>query len=72
MSAYGSYLERARRAAAMVSGMEAAIARNPVDRSLRLNLASAQMLADRAEEEFLEVARKAVESRRQTTKSKSV
>ena len=57
MSAYGSYLERARRAAAMVSGMEAAIARNPVDRSLRLNLASAQMLADRAEEEFLEVAR---------------
>ncbi len=58
MSEYGSYLERARKASAMVSRMEAAIARNPADRSLLVNLASAKKLAGRVEQEFIDIASK--------------
>jgi hypothetical protein len=45
-----------RQAAGMVSRLEAAVAQSPTDRSLKLNLASATKMAERAEAELSEVA----------------
>lgn len=56
MSDYGFYLERARRAHAMLSAMEVAASRRPTDAALRLNVSSAKRLADRAAQELEKVA----------------
>ena len=56
MSDYGSFLERARSAAGLVSQLEARLAERPKDVALRLNLVSATKMAERAERELHEVA----------------
>lgn len=56
MSDYGYVVERARKAQASVSRLEQALARNPKDDSLRVNLAAKQKLARRAEEQFQRLA----------------
>lgn len=56
MSDYGFYLERARKAHAMLSAMEAAASRRPADAALRLNVSSAKKLANRAAQELEKVA----------------
>ncbi len=56
MSDYAFFLSRAREAAGLVSQLEAAFARNPDDRGLRLTLKTAVRLAERAEKELYEIA----------------
>jgi hypothetical protein len=52
MSEYGFYLERARTTQAMLATMESAARRRPSDLALRINVASARKIADRAEQEL--------------------
>jgi hypothetical protein len=56
MSQYAFSLERARAAAAMVSGLEDRLAHNPDDLALRISLSSAVRMAERMERELYEVA----------------
>jgi hypothetical protein len=56
MSDYGFYLERARKAHAALAALEVAAARRPTDRGMRLNVASAMKLAERADKELEDVA----------------
>jgi hypothetical protein len=56
MSEYGFYLERARKASAMLASMEIAASRRPGDLALRLNVMSAQRLLARTERELVTVA----------------
>jgi hypothetical protein len=53
---YGFFLKRAREAAGLVSQFEARLAKNPDDMSIRVNLASALHLSERAERELYDVA----------------
>ncbi len=56
MSDYGFSLERARSAAGLVSQLESRLTERPNDVALRLTLASATKMAERAERELYEVA----------------
>jgi hypothetical protein len=56
MSDYAFFLNRAREAAGVAAQLEAAFARDPSDRGLRLSLRTAVRLAERAEQELYEVA----------------
>ena len=56
MPEYGSFLNRARAAAGVVSRLEARLAEKPADFALRVTLASATKMAQRAEQELYEVA----------------
>jgi hypothetical protein len=56
MSEYGFYLERARKASAMLTSMESAAVRRPHDAGLRLNVTSAQRLLARVENDLGAVA----------------
>lgn len=56
MPEYGSFLERARAAAGVVSQLEIRLAEKPADFALRITLASAIKMAQRAERELYDVA----------------
>ncbi len=56
MSAYGYVVERVRRAQAAVARLERAVARDPQDASLQVNLAAQIKQARRAEEQFGQLA----------------
>ncbi len=56
MSDYAFFLNRAREAAALVSQLEVAFARDPSDRALRVTLSSALRMAERTEQELYSIA----------------
>ena len=56
MSGFEFYAERARSAAARVAELERAIGRDPDNRALKINLASATKFFNRAEAQFREAS----------------
>ena len=56
MADYAFYLNRAREAAGLVSQMEAAFARDPSDRGMRVNLSTAIRMAERTERDLYSIA----------------